>query len=331
LSDIRPLSLPKNPAERFSNSLRFRWWHHVDPALRGVNERRVRSYLERHGVRAVLAEYGPEGCLLRLACKRAQTPLYVHFHGYDATSLPRDSLWRRSYRQLFRDAAGIIAPSSFIADRLEAMGCARNKLHVSACGIDVPAAPASFARQRRFVAVGRLVEKKSPLSTLRAFALVARRDPKVRLDIVGDGPLRERCIAAVSDLGLVDCVTFHGALPNERVMQLLSNSFAFVQHSVEAPDGDCEGLPVAILEAMACALPVISTRHSGIPDAVLHGETGLLVAEHDIDGMAGAMMAVLGDPEMAARMGRAGRDHVESAFTRARTAARLREIMGLAC
>jgi glycosyltransferase involved in cell wall biosynthesis len=106
---------------------------------------------------------------------------------------------------------------------------------------------------------------------------------------------------------------------------------AFVQHSVEASDGDCEGLPVAILEAMGHGLPVVSTRHSGIPEAVSDGETGLLVEEHDVDGMADAMCALLEDPARAEAMGRAGRARVEAHFTHEKTAARLREIMGLRC
>lgn len=329
LSDIFGRSKPRNLGERIVNALRFRWWRYVDPALRGTDEARIRRFLLRHGVTAVLAEYGSNGCFLRLACKRAQIPLYVHFHGYDATKLARDPNWRRHYRTLFKDAAGVIAPSEFLANRLEVLGCSPSKLHVSPCGIDVPLTPRNEGGPPIFIAVGRLVEKKSPVDTLKAFARVVERVNEASLDVVGDGPLMKECLTAADRLGVAERVRFHGALPHDKVLKLMRNSFAFVQHSVEAPDGDCEGLPVAILEAMGMGLPVVSTRHSGIPEAVAEGETGFLVAEHDVEGMAEAMMALLKDRSRANAMGRAGRARVEDRFTQDRTAARLREIMRL--
>src|SRR5680860_1071338 len=331
LSDMRGFARARSPVERVSNALRFRWWRYVDPTLRGAGEARVRAFLQRHGVQAVLAEYGPNGSLLRVACKRAGVPLYVHFHGFDATKLAQDANWRRHYRALFRDAAGIIAPSEFLAGRLEEMGCAVSKLHVSPCGINLPNVAPQRERAPRFLAVGRLAEKKSPLSTWRVFPKTARRVDTPTLDIVGDGLLMDASQAEAESLGVSGRVRFHGAVSHEVVLSLMESAFAFVQHSVEAADGDCEGLPVAILEAMGTGLPVVSTRHSGIPEAVSNGETGLLVAEHDVGGMAEAMIALLEDRERAERMGRAGRARVEARFTHEKTAARLREIMGLTC
>jgi glycosyltransferase involved in cell wall biosynthesis len=101
-----------------------------------------------------------------------------------------------------------------------------------------------------------------------------------------------------------------------------------VQHSVTGPNGDTEGLPVAIVEAMASALPVLSTRHSGIPEVVLDGETGLLVDEHDVSGMAEAMATLLGDTNRARAMGEAGRRRVLANFTHDHVRDRLRAIMG---
>jgi len=329
LFDLRVLRTPHGLIERVVNGVRFRWWRYVDPALRGADEARVRAFLSRHKVRAVLAEFGPNGSLLRLACKRAGVPLYVHFHGYDATRLARLASVRRHYRRLFRDATGIIAPSRFLANRLVDLGCPVEKVHVSPCGIDLPEAATQESTLSRFIAVGRLVEKKSPLSTLRAFSEVARGDDEASLDLVGDGPLLEACRAEVKSLGLSHRVTLHGALPHDAVLRLMKESFAFVQHSVEASDGDCEGLPVSILEAMGSGLPVVSTWHSGIPEAVLDGETGLLVAEHDVEGMAKAINTLLKNRSRAKEMGRAGCARVKANFTHEHTAARLREIMGL--
>jgi colanic acid/amylovoran biosynthesis glycosyltransferase len=331
LSDIRPLSLPKNPAERFSNSLRFRWWRYVDPALRGANERRVRSFLERHGVRAMLAEYGTEGCLLRIACKRAGIPLYVHFHGYDATRLARHRHWRRHYRRLFRDAAGIIAPSEFLAAKLRDLGCPDEKLSVSPNGINISGFRETVRERGRLVAVGRLVEKKAPHLTIQAFAKVSQTQPYCTLDIVGEGPLREKCVAEVIRLGLRDRVKLHGAQSPEFVRELLQKAELFVQHSVTARDGDMESFGISLVEAMACSVAVVATDHNGFSETVVSDGTGILVAEHDVDGMATAILSLLDDRVRAETMGRAGRARVEAKFTHENTAARLREIMGLAC
>lgn len=331
LAELRGFANARGPVERLKNSLRFRWWRYIDPALRGADEARVREFLRRHEVQALLAEFGPNGNLLRVACKRASVPLYVHFHGYDATQLAREASMRRHYRALFRDAAGIIAPSEFLLKRIEGLGCPPSKLHVSPCGIELPEAVHRESSSARFLAVGRLIEKKSPLSTLRAFARVAKRHADAALDLVGKGPLFDACTSEVRRLGIADRVTLHGAISHDEVLSLMNSAFAFVQHSVEAQNGDCEGLPVAILEAMGAGMPVVSTWHSGIPEAVSHGKTGYLVAEHDIEGMAEAMILLLEDRPRAEAMGKAGRARVEAHFTHEKTAARLRQIMGLEC
>ena len=103
----------------------------------------------------------------------------------------------------------------------------------------------------------------------------------------------------------------------------------FVQHSVTASNGDTEGFPVVIAEAMVSALPVVSTRHSGIPEGVVEGETGLLVAEGDVDGMGAALARLLADPSLAAKMGAAGRARALEKLDQNRARARLREILGL--
>lgn len=301
----------------------------TQPGLFGHDRRRVADFLRAHGVSVVLAEYGTTAVQLVGPGRDAGVPLFAHFHGFDATTIPRQWKWRRRYRQLFASAAGVIAVSRFIADRLARLGCPAHKLHVVPCGIDPTRFRPSDPQHGRILAVGRLTEKKAPDLTLRSFARVREREQDAHLDIVGDGPLRSRCEELARELGVTDAVVFHGARPPAVVAELMQTASMFVQHSVTAPSGDMEGLPVAILEAMASGLPVVSTRHSGIPEAVSDGETGRLVEERDVEGMADAMIELLRDPDRAAAMGRAGRDRVLAHFTQDRTAARLREIMGL--
>lgn len=329
LSELSPYPAPRHPGERLAAALRHRWRRYVDPALCGPDERRVRAFLQLHGATALMAEYGQNGLLLRRACVRAGVPLFVHFHGHDATLLGRLPEFRRHYRRLFRDAAGIIAPSRFLADRLHAIGCPLQKLHVSPNGIDPKLFRPTTREPGRVLAVGRLLAVKGPLQTLQAFANVLREVPDAHLDVVGDGPLRAACEDLRDRLGMTGSVTFHGARPHDVVVDLMGRAALFVQHSVTAPDGQAESFGISLIEANASEVPVVSTRSGGIPDTVAEGETALLVEENDVEGMAAAMLSLLRDPERAAAMGRAGRARVEAGFSRATVGARLRAIMGL--
>jgi len=305
------------------------WGLVAESGLYGADQRRVTSFLKAYGVRAVLAEYGPMGVQLMGACREAGVPLYVHFHGYDATLPQRRWYVARQYRQLFRAAAGIIAPSAFLADKLRALGCPTGKLHVSHNGVDPARFPLTRREPGRCLAVGRLVAKKAPHLTIRAFAQVRARCPHARLDIIGDGELRKPCEELVRELGLTGAVVLHGALPHDEVVAELARASVFIQHSVTAENYDIEGLPVSILEAMAAALPVVSTRHSGIPEAVIADATGILVEEGDVDGTAEAMAGLIENPDRAAAMGQAGYERLLSSFTHQQVRERLLRIMGL--
>jgi glycosyltransferase involved in cell wall biosynthesis len=173
------------------------------------------------------------------------------------------------------------------------------------------------------------VEKKAPHLTLEAFARIAQRFPQAHLDMVGDGPLAERCHEVIARHGLASCVTMHGALDDAQVAALLRRAAVFVQHSVVAPDKDVEGFPTAIAEAMSTALPVVATRHGGIPEHVRDGETGLVVEEGDVEGMAEAVARVLADPAFGRRLGAAARAHAAVHLDRERARQRVRDVMGL--
>lgn len=316
---------------RYSNAVRRYWRRNLHPELSSQERRRVRTFFETHLPRAVLAEYGVMGCALVQVCEDASVPFYVHFHGYDASKLLRRARWRRRYAKLFRSAAGIIAPSRFLADNLRAAGCPESKLHVSPCGVDpLRFTPARRNGAQRLLAVGRLVEKKAPHLTIAAFGRIAARFPEATLDIVGDGPEAARCRALINPLGLEGRVHMHGSRTPDFVARLMQECSIFVQHSITSSNGDTEGLPVAILEAMASEMAVVATRHSGIPEAVEDGVTGLLVVEHDVEAMALAIANLLDDPARAAAMGIAGRKRVLQNFTLERSRDRLRAIMGFA-
>ena len=296
--------------------------------LTSRRQRRLSDFLSAHGVRAVMAEYGTVGARLWPLLKGAETRFYVHFHGYDASRMLNDPAQVAAYQPLFENCQGIFAPSRFLANKLAGVGCPENKLHITPCGIDTASLPITKARPGMTVAVGRFVEKKAPQHTIAAFQQALAEVPQAELHFVGDGPLWQICKDHVAAAGLSDRIHLYGARDHAFVRSLLSEASIFLQHSVTAADGDTEGLPVAILEAMASGLCVISTHHSGIPEAVTNGTDGLLVEEHDIAGMASALVHVMKDGSYST-LGAAARKTALRRFDASISLGILREVMEL--
>jgi glycosyltransferase involved in cell wall biosynthesis len=173
------------------------------------------------------------------------------------------------------------------------------------------------------LSVAQLWERKGLEDLVRACRVLADRGIPVSCRIVGEGPLRGRLEQLIADLELGDRVILAGALRHPEVVALLGRSRAFVLPCVVAPDGDRDGIPNVILEAMASGLPVISTPVSGIPEVVRDGETGFLVPEHNPVAVADAAARLLADPDLAARLGAAGRAFVREEFDLDRNVERL--------
>ena len=284
---------------------------------RPVERRALARWLRRHGVDVVLAEFGQTGAEIWQACAAAGVPLVVHFHGGDAVRGKWRRLYGDAYRRMFAAGVGVVAVSRQTEEALAALGAPRDRLVYNPCGADTalfaPADPA--AAPPHFLAVNRFVDKKAPHLVLVAFGRVLAACPAARLLMMGDGPLLESCRQLARALGLDRAVEFLGARPHAEVAAAMGRVRAVVLHSVTTSDGDVEGTPVSVLEAGAAGLPVVATRHAGIPDVVVDGETGLLVDEGDVDGMAGAMLALIGDPARAAALGRRGRARVAEHFS----------------
>lgn len=303
----------------------------LDPSrLSRTRDAYLAHLLRRQGVTAMMVEYGVCGIHLMDAAMAAGCRFFVHFHGVDASTALNDPDVLTAYERMFRIAAGIIAPSRFIADKLQAVGCPADKLHVVPCGVDLSTIPHAQPVGESLLAVGRMTEKKAPLKTIQAFAKIKAAHPAASLTMLGDGPLFDHAKAEVARLGLTDAVKLPGMVTAAQVREAMHQTRIFLQHSVTASNGDVEGLPVAILEAMAAGLPVVSTQHSGIPEAVQDGITGALVVEGDIDGMADRVIDLLNHPTKGAKYGAAGRKSVTESFDIAITNGKLRDIIGLA-
>lgn len=201
-------------------------------------------------------------------------------------------------------------------------GAHADRVHRVYHGIDLSALPGPSdlpsGTPVRWLAIGRLVPKKGFAHLLDAVALLAARDVAVSLTILGDGPERPALEAKIAELGIGDRVDLPGAVASRDVWAHLDRSVGLVAPSVRAADGDMDGIPNVVLEAMCMARPVVASRVSGIPEVIEGRGTGVLVEPGDASGLADAMAAVSGDLEAAASMGRAGRALVAEYFSLAR-------------
>jgi len=295
-----------------------------------LEQRAVQQFLIRNKVDGVLAEFGPAATLILDACRRMRIPLIAHFHGYDAYRRTELQTFGPGYKEMFRYAAAIIAVSRDMQDQLIGLGAPQTKLHYNAYGVD----PSIFYGSDplnsppTFVAVGRFVNTKAPYLTLLAFKETVAEVPEARLVMIGDGPLWNACYQMSKSFGISSSVEFQGVRSHSEVAEIMRNARAFVQHSIRAHDGGSEGTPVAVLEAGASGLPVVSTRHAGIKEAVIDTETGLLVDEGDIAGMAQHMIRLAKDNELAASLGKAAKQRVLAEYSMDKSINNLWSIIG---
>lgn len=296
-------------------------------------EEQVVSFIHEHKITHILCEYGCLGTeIIELNQRRLKLPVYVHFHGFDASMMLRNMEIVDYYKWMGQHVTGVIAVSTPMAQRLAAIGIPLNILSVCHYGVDIPPTPLAnpAAHPCVLLAVMRLVPKKGPLHLIEAFNRVRKKDPHITLHIIGDGEMRKQVDDAIHSKNLASAIFVHGAKPYVFVHEMMKEASIFVQHSLIDPEtGDAEGLPNSILEAAAAGLPIVSTFHEGIPEAVDDGRTGFLVTEGDVEGMAEAILKLSLNPHLRVNMGREARKKIQKEFNILDTMERLRKVIGL--
>ena len=215
-------------------------------------------------------------------------------------------------------AAFTVTVSDFNLRHLRAL-CpeALTRIHRIYNGIDLsafrPAAPTKRL-PGRILAVGRLVEKKGFADLIDACATLDRFGVDFDCHIIGDGPLHGTLTAQIAKLGLEGRVKLMGPMPQEKLTHILEEASLVTLPCIITADGDRDGLPTVLLEAMAKALPVVTTTVTGGPEIVADGETGLLVPPGEPEALALALRSLINDPDRAIAMGRAGRRRAETLF-----------------
>ena len=237
-----------------------------------------------------------------LAEKSRRYPTVVSFHGADVLVESE----KPAYRDALLDVLGrvdlVLARSKSLMGSLVRLGCPPDKIRLNRTGIPLGKFPfvtriwPTDGAWQLFQAC-RLIEKKGLATTLRAFARFAESHPQALLTVAGEGPDKAALLNLAADLGVADKVRFTGFLPQEELRKQLAESHFFLHPSEQGADGNQEGVPNSLLEAMATGLPVFATRHGGIPEAVEDGVNGFLVAEKDHAALAQALLDAAEKPE----------------------------------
>jgi len=233
-------------------------------------------------------------------------PFVVSFHGVDVVKFVDKPGYVEELRRVFSHARLILARSDSLLARLRELGCPEEKLRLNRTPI--PLDDIEFRERQapadgewRLVQACRLIQKKGLYTTLKALPAVIARFPKVRFVLCGTGPEEKRFAGKVRALGLEDHVLMPGWMNQKDLVSACHFGHIFLHPSELTTSGDQEGVPNSMLEAMASGMPVVATRHGGIPEAVTHGVDGLLVAEKDVAALAEALCTLMSQPEMLSR------------------------------
>jgi colanic acid/amylovoran biosynthesis glycosyltransferase len=283
--------------------------------------------IQRLNPALIHAQFGLSGALALPLARSLNIPLLVHFRGADATTTMADQarylslnhwIYFQRREALKRDVRLFITVSKFIREKLLEQGFPADRVITHYNGVDtVQFRPdPSIAREPIALFVGRLTEKKGCEYLIQAMAKVQQEFPEVELVMIGDGSMRTELERAAAQS--LDRYQFLGVQPASVVKSWMNRAKLLIAPSVTSLQGDSEGLPNVVLEAQAMGLPVVSTFHAGIPEAVIHEETGFLTAERDAEGLAEYSLRLLKDASLWQRFSAKGQEHMELNFNRAK-------------
>jgi colanic acid/amylovoran biosynthesis glycosyltransferase len=292
---------------------------------RGMHNPRSEIRLRLWRPSLVHAHFGPRAWESINLAKYLALPLVASFYGYDAWLCPaQDPQWRLRYMELFEASRAILVEGGAMRMRLVALGCPSEKIVVHRIGADLSAlryTRRDFSRALRVVMAGRFVEKKGLDDGLRACALARTRGLNLQVTVIGDAKrddslgqrIKRELHSLAGSTGLP--VNFTGFLSVTETAAAIASHDVFLCPSRHAANGDSEGgSPVVLTEAMALGLLCIGTKHCDIPEVIVHGSTGYLCDERDIDAMSDLLCAARREPEVSGKLALAGRAHVEKNF-----------------
>ena len=303
------------PLRPFLRKMPTRLWDKVSTAFDILFSRRLA------GFDVIIAHFGNNGLRVARVLKRKKlgSPLVTIFHGRDVgRPLLDHSLWQ--YNVLFEQGALQLTVNDYFRNALVAAGAATANVAVHHMGVGTSEIEYSWRPWEQgklnLISVCRLTEKKGIEFALRALGQLSISNPDIdwAYTIIGGGELLDELKQLAKDLDIADRVIFLGPRPHSEVKQRLREAHIFLLPSVTAQDGDVEGIPVSLMEAMAAGLTVLSTYHSGIPELIEDQKTGFLVPERDVEALAGKLLWIAEHPAECESIALAARRKIEADF-----------------
>jgi glycosyltransferase involved in cell wall biosynthesis len=305
-------------------------WFGKAPYYRSNSITKMKRLLKGQPFDLIHAQFGGNAIRILPLAKQLNIPLIVSFHGFDASRKLANRSYREGLKEVFDYASAIVVCNTGMADVLPLSENHKSKVHWVPYGIDNEQFSTDTSTKQlnsfSILHVGRLVEKKGVPDLIHAFASAIKEVDQMMLHIVGGGRETYECRSLVKKYDLESKVVFHGWKSSREVKELMQQCDVFVLNSRVARNGETEGLPVGLLEAMAMGRAVLSTRHAGIPLAIENEVSGVLVEERDTDSLAQQMIRLYHNKELRQAMGKAARAKVENQFTMKRMHENLRNI-----
>lgn len=276
--------------------------------------------LKKHRVAGIHIHHGKLASRFRFLKEQHGLPMFVGFRGNDATAFPKKSKENLlELQKLFQLADRFFPVCEHLKREIVRIGCPEEKIRVLYGGVDL----SRFAfkprtvkahKKIRILAVGRFVEKKGFDDLIRAFAVVRKSNPRVRLTLIGQGPCKSAYRKLIKKLGLKDSVKMIPWVDYQGIHKKYYQSHIFCAPSCTDAEGNQEGIPNTLKEAMATGMPVVSTYHAGIPELIDHRTSGLLVAERSVPELAKALNELIAHPERWRSLGEQARKKIEKKF-----------------
>jgi glycosyltransferase involved in cell wall biosynthesis len=322
--DVFPLHNKKHKIKRSTNK--------IDKAIKSIIRRifnhkynfsaftyfKVKKLLKRSRFDLVHAHFGFNALMIYPLLKLLKIPLVVTFHGLDASpQFLNKKKYKSRLKKMLEYASAIIIVSPHMTDTLH-LERLQEKTHLIPCGVDAfefdKPDKSGHTGSINILHSGRLVSKKGVPDLISVFSQLSHKYPDIRLGIIGEGSELSLCKKIAAD-ARPGSIQFYGKKTHDEVRRIMSDTDIFVLNSRLGNNGDMEGLPVSLLEAMSMKLAVVSTRHAGIPQAITNEADGLLVDEKDNSALLQAIEKLIVNAGLRKQLGEAARVTILNRFT----------------
>ena len=314
-----PVEIVGKPATHFLRRFWFKQLRNAPWQISDGELRKLLAILDRYDTQLLHIYFGHIAVHLLPLIVHWSRPTVVSFHGADVMVDMEKPAHRAATERMLKAVRLVLVRSYSLRDAVIRLGCPETKIRIQRTGIPVSEIP--FVKREcpadgrwRFLQAGRLIEKKGFATSMRAFAKFAARYPEATLTIAGEGPLQSELEAQAREFGIAEKVFFRGFISQEQLRELFYSSHIFLHPSETGADGNQEGVPNSMLEAMAGGLPVFATTHGGIPEVIEDGRSGILVAEKDYEALAAKLFELVSAPQRLAEIARAGAMAVTEKF-----------------